>query len=545
MNPIRVHLRSSAFLIFLLVSPAFPARSERLIDTWRPEHYILNITLNDQLSAITSASVRVNVLIVKPTNLIDFDFGDLTTTAVTLNSKPLSFEHKNGKLNITLPATAFAGTRLTLTIDYHGTPKAGLILMNDKDGKPSAVGDNWPDQVHHWIPTLDHPSAKATITFNITAPAREEVVANGRFAHVETTANGQRIWTYSQGAPIPPYCMIIAVGQFARVESSVSSPTALSYYVPLSERQLAEKGFSPTIPSVTYFSQTVAPYPYEKLAMIVGATRFGGMENSSAIVFTSNLLSRSGADGVSKTYGIPSANVGLIAHEIAHQWFGDSVTESTWADLWLSEGFATYFGGLFLQRYEGENVFQDYMKGAARSVFEYERMKRTPIHDRDTENLLELLNANNYQKGAWVLHMLRSNLGDEVFFRGIRDYYNAHKHSVASTEDLRAALEKASGKDLKAFFTRWIYDTGHPQYELTWQWLSRKDLRLVLKQLQPGNAFLDEVPITITTSSGKRDIVLKPSSKQLLDTIPLREAPTNIELDPRHTLLKQANVKPV
>lgn len=541
----RVHLRSSVLLVLIVFSPAFAARVERLIDTWRPEHYIVNITLNDQLSEISTATARVNILIVKQTNLIDFDFGDLTTTAVTINSQPLSFEHKNGKLRVSLPSPATAGTRLTLTIEYRGKPKDGLILTNDKDGKPSAVGDNWPDRVHHWIPTLDHPSAKATITFNVTAPAREEVVANGRLDHVETTANGQRTWTYSQGAPIPPYCMIIAVGQFARVEPSLTSLTPLSYYVPLSERHLAEKGFSPTSPSLEYFTKTIAPYPYDKLAMIVGATRFGGMENSSAIVFTSNLLTRSGADGLSKTYGIPSANVGLIAHEIAHQWFGDSVTESTWADLWLSEGFATYFAGLFLQRYEGEDVFQEYMKNAAKNIFEYERRKRTPIHDRDTENLLELLNANNYQKGSWVLHMLRSNLGDEVFFRGVRNYYEAHKNSVASTEDLRAALEKASGKDLKGFFTRWIYDSGHPQYELTWQSLPRNNVRLVLKQLQPGNAFLDPVPITITTARGKRDIVLSPTNKRLIQTLPLRDAPTNIELDPRNTLLKQANVKRV
>jgi aminopeptidase N len=532
-------------LLLFFISPALAARVERLIDTWKPEHYILNITLNDQLSEITSASARVNVLIVKQTSLIDFDFGDLTTSSVTLNTKPLTFEHKNGKLKVNLPAPATAGTRLTLTIDYHGKPKDGLILTKDKDGKPSAVGDNWPDRVHHWIPTLDHPSAKATITFNITVPAREEVVANGRLAHVETSANGQRTWTYSQGAPIPPYCMIIAVGQFARVEPSAPALTPLSYYVPLSERHLAEKGFSPTIPSLKFFTQTVAPYPYEKLAMIVGATRFGGMENSSAIVFTSNLLTRSGADGLSKTYGIPSGNVALIAHEIVHQWFGDSVTESTWADLWLSEGFATYFAGLFLQRYEGEDVFQEYMNNAARNIFEHERRKRTPIHDRDTENLLELLNANNYQKGSWVLHMLRSRLGDEVLFRGIRNYYEAHKNSVATTEDLRAALEKASGKDLRAFFTRWIYDSGHPQYELTWQWLSRKNVRLVLKQLQPGNAFLDPVPVTITTAGGKRDIVLKPANKHLIQTLPLGEVPTNVELDPRNTLLKQANVKRV
>ena len=137
---------------------------------------------------------------------------------------------------MTLPAPATPGTRLTLTVDYHGKPKDGLILTTDKDGKPSAVGDNWPNRVHHWIPTFDHPSAKATVTFNITAPAREEVVANGRLDHVETTANGQRTWTYSEGVPIPPYCMIIAVGQFARVEPTQLAVTPLSYYVPQSEK---------------------------------------------------------------------------------------------------------------------------------------------------------------------------------------------------------------------------------------------------------------------------------------------------------------------
>lgn len=531
--------------IFLSFSSALALRVERLIDTWRPEHYLVNITLNDQLSEITSASARINVLVLKPTSLIDLDFGNLSTDAVNVNSKPVSFAHKDGKLQINLTERANPGTRLVLTVNYHGKPKDGLILTADKYGKPSAVGDNWPDRVHHWIPTLDHPSAKATITFNITAPAREEVVANGRLDHVETTATGQRTWTFSEGVPIPPYCMIISVGQFARVEPTQPSLTPLSYYVPLSERPLAIKGFAPTIPSLEFFTQIVAPYPYEKLAMIVGATRFGGMENSSAIVFTGNLLTRPATvGGMSKTYGIPASNVSLIAHEVAHQWFGDSVTESTWADLWLSEGFATYFAGLFLQRYEGEDVFQEYMKSAAGNIFAYEKKKRTPIFDRDTENLFDLLNANNYQKGSWVLHMLRSNLGDEVFFRGIRNYYESHKNATASTEDLRAALEKASGKNLHQFFARWVYDSGHPQYELRWQWLRKKELRLVLRQLQPGNAFLDPVPITITTASGKREFVLKPASKQSIETIESRE-PLQIEVDPRNTLLKEVSVKGV
>jgi aminopeptidase N len=551
--PLRLPLRLCVFariilsfaFILLLLSAALAARVERLIDTWRPTHYLVNITLNDQLSEITSASARISLVLVKQTAVIDLDFGDLTIDTVTLNSKPAPFTHRNGKLQVNLPERANAGSRLVLTVNYHGKPKDGLILTADKDGKPAAVGDNWPNRVHHWIPTLDHPSAKATITFNVTAPAREEVVANGRLDHVETTAIGQRTWTFSEGVPIPPYCMIIGVGQFARLEPAQSALTPLSYYVPHSDSQFAQKGFSPAIPSLELFTKTVAPYPYEKLALIVGATRFGGMENSSAIVFTSTLFGRSSNAGMSKTFGVPSNNVSLIAHEIAHQWFGDSVTESTWSDLWLSEGFATYFAGLFVQRYDGEEAFQKYMDGAATNVFEYEKKSLKPIFDRETEDLFELLNANNYQKGAWVLHMLRSNLGDDVFFRGIRNYYETHKNSTASTEDLRVALEKASGKNLRSFFARWVYDSGHPQYELSWQWLRKKQLRVVLKQVQPGNAFLDPVHVTISAASGKRDIVLKPSGKQLIQTIRISDKPTRLEIDPGNTLLDEATVKPI
>jgi aminopeptidase N len=246
---------------------------------------------------------------------------------------------------------------------------------------------------------------------------------------------------------------------------------------------------------------------------------------------------------MSRTYGVPFNNVTLIAHEIAHQWFGDSVTESTWSDLWLSEGFATYFAALFVQRFEGEDAFRALMNNASLAVFAYEKKKLVPIFDRDTENLMELLNPNNYQKGAWVLHMLRSQLGDDAFFRGIRDYYTTHENATASSENLRAALEKASGKNLRAFFARWVYDSGHPQYELAWYWLGKREVRIVLSQRQIGNAFVDPVPVTISTATGKREIVLKPTGKLFIERVPLRQKPTSIEVDPQNVLLDETNIK--
>jgi aminopeptidase N len=523
------------------LATVFAIRHERVIDTWRPTKYTVNITLDDRLNEIVHASAQINISAIKRLSLIDFDFGDLMVDSVKVNSEAAPFERKSGLLNVKLLTPVDTGTNLTVTVSYHGKPKDGLILTTDKAGKPAAVGDNWPDRVHHWIPCLDHPAAKATVTFSITAPSRDTVVANGKLERVENTSNTTRTWTYAESVPIPPYCMIIAVGEFARLEPPTREVIPLAYYVPTSDKDFAMQGFAPSIPSLKFFSQTIAPYPYEKLALIVGATRFGGMENSSAIVFASTLFDHREAP-VSSVFKIREGLVDVVAHEIAHQWFGDSVTESTWSDLWLSEGFADYFAGLFIQCYEGEPAFQQYMKHEAETYFNFEKQTRTPIHDTETDDLFKLLNANNYQKGAWVLHMLRSELGDEKFFRGIRIYYDAHKNSIADTEDLRGAFEKASGQDLKDFFARWVYRTGHPRYELSWEWKAdTKKVRLVLRQLQTEPAFPNALPIDIVTSNGKRRIVLKPTGKLTIEEVKLNEAPSSVNIDPDNTVLKEAS----
>ncbi|MGH9927955.1 MAG: M1 family metallopeptidase [Pyrinomonadaceae bacterium] len=545
-RPCSCNFASATLLALLLlgfVTQSFAARTERLIDAWKPTNYNVSLTLDEKLTEITSARTEITILSLKDSlSQIDLDFGELPVDAVTVNNQSAQYTRSAGLINIKLSPRVRQGTSFVVAVSYHGKPKDGLILTADKAGQPSAVGDNWPDRLHHWIPCLDHPSAKATITFSITAPARDLAVANGKLSRVENTSSTTRTWTYTEAVPIPPYCMIIAVGDFARVEPPTET-TLLAYYVPQPDSAYAMQGFAPANPSLKFFSQTVAPYPYEKLALIIGATRFGGMENSSAIVFPSNLFNPRSNEQLSDVFKIREGLVNVTAHEIAHQWFGDSVTESTWSDLWLSEGFADYFAGLFIQHYEGEPAFQRYLKQEADTYFNYEKRTRTPIHDTDTEDLFKLLNANNYQKGAWVLHMLRSELGDEPFFRGIRIYYDAHKNSTATSEDLRAALEKASGRDLKDFFARWIYGAGHPSYELSWQWSpGKKKLRLLLKQLQAEPAFPNAVLIDILTASGKRRLVLKPISKQTVAEIKLDAAPTTITIDPDNTILKDARV---
>lgn len=516
-------------------------RKERLIDAWQPTHFDITIAFDKELTKLTSATTKIDIVTRRnDVRVIDLDFGSMLVSAVSVNNTPTRFTQHDEKLDVLLASPAQKDQRLNITVTYSGTPKDGLILSKDKDGSPTAIGDNWADRVHNWIPCLDHPSAKASVRFTVTASADYAAVANGVMESVnQSPGTEMKTWVFSEERLVSPYNMVVAVGRFATGELKGTSPVPVSYYVPMSEGKYAEKAFSPAIPSLITFSNLVAPYPYKKLALIVGATKFGGMENANTIVFSPNYFNNfTTAPERSKKFDIPKSTEDIDAHEIAHQWFGDSVTESTWADLWLSEGFATYFAGLFLEKNEGPNVFREYMRGNAKSYLEYEKKRRAPIHDIQTEKLFDLLNPTNYEKGGWVLHMLRGMLGDEAFFAGIRSYYDKHKDSTATSEDLRAALEKASGRDLKSFFDRWIYKAGHPVYQISWKDAGNGSITLTLRQTQPDEAFLNPVTVEIMTEQGKQRVTIEPKGKEATSHVK-SPPPRALVVDPENQILKE------
>ncbi len=530
---------SVSIVVAFFSMPALSQRQERLVDTWKPTHFEVDLTFDKDLTSL-QARTTVDISVLKDgTSLIDLDFGTMPVSAVTIGNTPAQFRQHDRKLDVTLASPVNRSQTLRISVTYAGRPADGLILTKDRDGSPSAIGDNWPDRVHNWIPCLDHPSAKASVSFTVAAPAEYSVVANGTPTAPPTTANGLTRWSFSEDKPVSPYNMVVAAGSFATATLKAQSPVPISYYVPRSSGQLAEVGFGPAGPSLTTFSDLVAPYPYKKLALIVGATKFGGMENANTIVLTPTYFDNfTAATTKSPIYNIPTNREEMLAHEIAHQWFGDSVTESTWADLWLSEGFATYFAGLFIERIEGSAAFQHYMQGQAASYLTYEKQRRAPIHDVDTQDLMALLNPNNYEKGGWVLHMLRRQLGDKTFFDGVRSYYRNHHESTASTDDLRVALEKASGRDLKEFFTRWIFKAGHPIYRVDWKDLGKGEIEITLTQTQPDEAFLDPVTLRVETAAGAKELLVSPKSKSATLTFK-SEPPQRIVIDPNGDLLKE------
>jgi len=530
-------------LLLFITCDVLSQRVERTIVDWQPTHYSVAVALNDSLTEI-SAVTDIDLQVLNGgLSRLEVQFGDLSVDSIKTGATNLSFERKPGLIVIALPQPAIKGTRMTVSISYHGIPKDGLILTKDKDGIQSATGDNWPVRVHNWIPSIDHPSSKAAVTFTVTAPERNEAVANGRLVSRQTNADKTVTWTYDEKAPIPPYCMIIAVDRFDI--SGPSSRKSLSFMVPHSDHELAGE-FAPAEQMLDYFSKLIAPYPYEKLALIVGATQFGGMENSGAIVFPRNFLHRNGDEALTKAFRIPMHVEETTAHEIAHQWFGDSVTESTWADLWLSEGFATYFAGLFLERYEGREAFDEYMRRQKVVYLGYEKQNPSPIHDTQTTELLRLLNANNYQKGAWVLHMLRGMLGDEKFFEGLRIYYRDHMNSNASSDDLRVALEKSSGRNLKQFFDRWVYGEGHPVFDVVWSTKTEgghNSLSVDINQVQRNSPFLMPLTILAKTDRGEFRKAIDLTGSSVHAKFPIDGTAVEVTVDPDAFLLAETTVR--
>jgi aminopeptidase N len=474
--------------------------------------------------ALKAAGVRAVVL----------DLAGLTVDGVTENGRAAQFTRAGARLSVALGGTYRAGDLLTLSVKYHGAPSDGLFFKRNKFGDRTVFADNWPDRARHWLPSIDHPYDKAKVEFFVNAPARYDVVANGRLVETTSRQDGTRLTHWREDVPVPVYCMVFGATEFSVIDAGGWEGTRLLHYLYPKDRERGLVDHGRALRMLEFYSNLVGPYPYEKLALVESSTRFGGMENSSNIFFDEAAYDGSG--------GLE----GTVAHEIAHQWFGDSVTESDWHHLWLSEGFATYFGALYFEHADGRDKFVRLMLAEkARYVADAAAVAR-PVHDPEAKDLFSLLNRNNYQKGAWVLHMLRRVVGDEKFFAGVADYYRTYRDSNALTEDFRRVMELRAGRPLDWFFRQWIYEPGFPAYDASWAWDEQsKRLRLRVRQTQAGATF--RMPLDVEfredgDGAARRETVEVSGREQTFD-FKLERRPQRVAVDPDEWVLKSLTLR--
>ncbi len=417
------------------------------------------------------------------TQEVRLDLVGLGVDSVTVDGATATYTRGDASLDVNTGSRA-AGDTMVVEVFYGGSPEDGLIFRNTLHGRPAVFADNWPNRARYWFPGVDHPSDKATVEFRVRAPQEMDVVANGLRVSEQAEEDGRKLTVWATSVPIPVYTMVIgasemAVGEVGELGCGGAGDRCVrvSQWVYPEDEERAKRLFRRAPEMVAFYDSLIGPFAYEKLALVQSSTRYGGMENSSAIFF-------------SEALGSGRAGDALVAHEIAHQWFGDAVTERQWPHLWLSEGFATYFAAVFFEFREGDYAGAQMMARAEERYMASGRTPWSPVIDAEPNDLSSLLNANNYQKGAWVLHMLRGIVGDDVFFAGVRRYYAEYMNRTAVTEDFQHVMEEASGEELDWFFEQWLRRPGLPVVEAVPFWnAATQTLVLRVRQGQPWPPF--------------------------------------------------------
>lgn len=499
------------------------------------QHYIYFITLNDTTDRI-AGQATITILFKKTVKSFFLDFGGraqgegMKVVQVHAGGQPITYSHEGEKL--ILQAAAQQGQTVTYTVLFQGIPEDGLVISKNKYGDRTFFADHWPDRGHLWLPCIDHPSDKATVDFTILAPYHYQVVASGAKSGEVPLPDGRKITQYQASVPIAMKVTAIGVARFAIEEGEVINNVPQSTWVFPQNQKEGFHDFAVGKKVFTYFNRHIGTYAYEKLAHVQSKTRWGGLENAGNVFY--NEKSVTGKGEIEK----------LIAHEVAHQWFGDAVSENDWHHVWLSEGFANYFANLYWESVYGKEGLKKQMAAERETTINYIKTHARPVVDTTITEIGKVLSANTYDRASFVLHMLRRQVGDSAFWKGIRDYYKKFKNGNVLTGDFRAAMETASGQHLSSFFREWLYRRDIPKVTVGWAFNKASGLTTVTIQQQPGTPFKFPLDVNFRFADGKehRQTI---DVKKTIETKALKLAgePVSIDLDPDVWLLFEGTVK--
>ncbi len=503
-------------------------------------HLTLDITPDFKQRTIQGkADIRFKP-VAKPVQEVRLDAIDLDVSSVSGTAEIQSWQIADQAINVTFAQPVEPDREVTLSVAYSAEPNAGLYFrtpdMGYKPGDTHLFSQGEEIEARHWYPCLDSPNQKFTSEIICRLPAGMTAISNGRLVSQRPDpATDLTLFHWKQDKPHANYLVSLVAGYFKKIEDTCHG-LPLAFFTPPSEIGEAASSFRDTKDMVAFFEQEIGlPYPWEKYYQVcVNDFVAGGMENTSATTLTDGTLFTGATENIRDSEG-------LIAHELAHQWFGDLVTCKDWSHIWLNEGFATYYETLYAAHKHGRDALLYELYQRARHITGITDDNKAIVR-RTYDNPGEMFGYLSYPKGSWVLHMLRAEVGEDLYRRCIKTYLQRHQFGNAVTDDLRAVVEEFSGRSFDQFFDQWLYHGRFPELEISYSWDELPKLAKVsIEQKQPinGDVLLFNFPLVVRFKGnfGSVDRAIQVSKKQEDFYFSLAAAPDVVRVDPEYTLL--------
>ena len=506
-------------------------------------NYSFELHLNDSSDIIYgTANIKLSIKPNEDNVRLDLisknkDGRGMSVESILFNGKEIPYTHVDNVININTRGISYTISDM-ITVKYEGIPVTGLIIGPNMHGDRTFFSDNWPNKARNWLPLVDHPYDKSTTDFIVIAPNHYQVISNGLLVE-ETNINKDIKKTHwRQSVPISCWLYAIGVAEFAVDYVDYFDGKSIQTWVYKQDRDNGFYDFKvPTKHTLEFFSDYVGPFAYEKLANVQSNSVKGGMESATAIFYSDV--------SVTGERSVRWRNV--IIHEVAHQWFGNCVTEYDWDDVWLSEGFATYFTLMFREHAYGRDDFVMGLNNAKENVYNfYKDNKDAPIIHDNLKDMKDVLSYSlQYQKGAWVLHMLRNYIGEDAFRQGIRNYYKKYFNLNTTTDQFKFEMEKVSNVDLDKFFDQWLYKGGMLIIDSDWKYNEKNsEIEISMDQVQDDGYLFDmpiEIMLTFENKSSKiESIQLDKKTKKFI--ISSENKPKEIKIDPSVKLLARWSI---
>ncbi len=519
---------------------------DKLVDV---EHLKLDVTPDFKTRSVAGTATLSFSPIARPLPEWKLDAVDLDVSKVEVTGAELAEYQNTGEhLIITFRSPVPAGAKASVTVTYRSQPEErGLYFRTPEMGYPATDTQLWTQgeaELHRfWFPGYDYPNERFTSEVICHVPEGMEAISNGKLLSQKKGADGLVAWHWLQDQPHVNYLVALAAGYFHKIEDK-HGDLPLAVFVPPSDQAHIANTFQDTKKIIAFFEKEIGvPFPWAKYYQVYCHDfAAGGMENTSSTFMAQNMIFPD------ETEQLDSVRR-LDAHETAHQWFGDLVTCRDWSHLWLNEGFASYYTNL----YDGEKFGSDGMayglwREAQRVIGSAPDTK--PIVWRDYGDPMHQFDYRAYPKGSWVLHMIRSQLGPELFRKAIKSYLEEHRYGIVTTEDLQKALEETSGLSFDRFFDQWVYHGGVPELAVDYAWDGRaKQVKLTIKQTQKVTdevpVFHFPLPVRFTLPEGKiveATLDVEDAAEEFY--IPLAAAPELVRLDPGFTVLAKMSFTP-